>query len=372
MEKLYRTSEERNKALYEACNNGTQEQCANQSIELKLAYQSYGKNDKELLRPELFSKYRDVAEKYGENRHQYMESVAKEALGNMASGQIEGSVELAHLVYQAAWKNDPTAKAQLREVGQAIKDLTSSPIQTIDSVVKKELLRADELEAAGYQREADVIRTQLYLTGQLTTFSATIGLKAIVSSAGRVVIKKTEDIVPDIGQTPLTPKPQPLTLRTLDDIPANLANPDSIRNILSPLVKGKIDDKSIATAVVKVDGQEHYFLAVNGRNWRSDSPDVVPINGKMYTVIRTDSGSIPPQKYLNSKGQEVTNFNHAEQKIESYIYDNFAGKNASVQIAVQNTSRDFPGMCLGCNSSTKIFSDIFSTTIYQGSTGVNP
>lgn len=70
-----------------------------------------------------------------------------------------------------------------------------------------------------------------------------------------------------------------------------------------------------------------------------------------------------------------TNFNHAEMKLGSYINDNYSNTEASVDIAIQNTSTRAQGMCSGCKQLVPELAaknKKLDITIYHGTTGANP
>lgn len=99
--------------------------------------------------------------------------------------------------------------------------------------------------------------------------------------------------------------------------------------------------------------------------------DFVNINSVNYKVVVNDSESIPSV----STSTIQTNYNHAEQKLFSYIYDTYKGQKADVNIAVQNTSKNESGMCVGCGSTSQIFAksnEDININIFQGTTGKNP
>lgn len=165
-----------------------------------------------------------------------------------------------------------------------------------------------------------------------------------------------------------------LKIDTLDNMPPHLANPAEVRSQIQEYVKRSGFDKiSIATATVEINGKTERFIAVSGKSWEGDSPRSITLNdGKTYKVITEDSGSVAPVK-INSNGQ--LNKNHAEQKLFSYFQDNFAGQSAKIEIAVQNNSIKKAGMCAGCQTSSRSFSQNnreFNITIYQGTTGTSP
>jgi len=149
-------------------------------------------------------------------------------------------------------------------------------------------------------------------------------------------------------------------------------NISKIRNQLTNHVKsGNIDDISLAIGSIKTSERTEYVLAVSGNSWKGNSPQMVNIKGIDYKVIITDSKSV--QSVATSVKQ--TNYNHAEQKLFSYIQDTYKGEKVDIELAVQNTSSIHPGMCTGCKSTSQIFAETnksFNINIYQGTTGANP
>jgi hypothetical protein len=66
-----------------------------------------------------------------------------------------------------------------------------------------------------------------------------------------------------------------------------------------------------------------------------------------------------------------SNFNHAEKKLFGYIKNQFGGQHADIDIAVQNTSKNSPGMCDSCSYLAADFSGLvpeFNVRIFEGST----
>ncbi len=127
-----------------------------------------------------------------------------------------------------------------------------------------------------------------------------------------------------------------------------------------------------------INGEGQYFLAVNSNKWDIDSPEVVTINDTTFTVVRSNSKAVTPVDYdTNGNGHMQSNEYHAEQKLYSYIQDNFSGSSAKVTVAIQNTSKRLnnQGMCLGCNANTPVFAadnPNLDLDIYHGSTKENP
>lgn len=163
-----------------------------------------------------------------------------------------------------------------------------------------------------------------------------------------------------------------LSVNSLSNVPSGLANPSTVRTVVADHVKRGSKPFSVATASVQSGGQTSYFVSVSGGNrWKNGAPSELTIDGKTYTVVKTDSQSVASVQLKSG----VTNLNHAEQKLFSYIQDSFSGQRVTVNVAVQNTSRDFPGMCSGCNTSSKSFAAAnpnFNVNIFHGTSGVNP
>lgn len=159
-------------------------------------------------------------------------------------------------------------------------------------------------------------------------------------------------------------------LSKIDDKALNVSE---IRGQLGAYVKGnKVDNISIATGSIIVNGKTEYVLAVSGKSWKGNAPTSVNINGVNYKVIVEDSQSI--RNYPSSATQ--TNLNHAEHKLMSYAKDNYAGQKVDIKISVENTSKTKPCMCNGCNGSGVKFAEEMGENanihMYQGTTGKRP
>ena len=140
-------------------------------------------------------------------------------------------------------------------------------------------------------------------------------------------------------------------LSKIDDKALNVSE---IRGQLGAYVKGnKVDNISIATGSIIVNGKTEYVLAVSGKSWKGNAPTSVNINGVNYKVIVEDSQSI--RNYPSSATQ--TNLNHAEHKLMSYAKDNYAGQKVDIKVSVENTSKIKPSMCNGCNGSGVKFAE---------------
>ena len=187
---LYELNQKRDRDLALACSGGLSQNCASEIVTLTSAYHSYGDSHAIIRNPGLSAKYMDVAIKYGDAQHQYMETVGKEALVTLASESIEGSVELAMLTGQAML-GDSEAREQLHQIGQAIKELAKSPIEVTSTAIKAQLAEADRLEALGHTREADVLRAKLYISGQLGIASAP-GMAKLTATITKTVAQGTK------------------------------------------------------------------------------------------------------------------------------------------------------------------------------------
>ena len=159
-------------------------------------------------------------------------------------------------------------------------------------------------------------------------------------------------------------------LSKIDDKALNVSE---IRGQLGAYVKGnKVDNISIATGSIIVNGKTEYVLTVSGKSWKGNAPTSVNINGVNYKVIVEDSQSI--RNYPSSATQ--TNLNHAEHKLMSYAKDNYVGQKVDIKISVENTSKTKPGMCNGCNGSGVKFAEEMGENanihMYQGTTGKRP
>ncbi|ASQ47614.1 hypothetical protein BCB68_00675 [Leptotrichia sp. oral taxon 498] len=172
------------------------------------------------------------------------------------------------------------------------------------------------------------------------------------------------------------------SIKPLEAIKDPVLNVDKIRSFLktheSKYLKSsyKADDLSIATAkIVTTDGKVENILSVNGKAWNGNAPKEVTINNVKYKVIIKDSESVKTYTGISRNGNKVSNLNHAEKKLASYIQDNYSGKGVKVDIGVQNTSKEVRGMCPNCNSSMFDFAKDnpdMRITIYEGTTGINP
>lgn len=158
-------------------------------------------------------------------------------------------------------------------------------------------------------------------------------------------------------------------------------NPDTIRAALvnnrSWLKASYVPEKvSIAVAKVETKSGTDNILAVSGPAWNGNAPTDVVINGVKYKVVTTDSHSVQPITYtVDKNGKSITNNNHAEAKLFSYIKDSYSSTPSKVTMSIQNTASEPAGMCNGCLfSSGKYFTNevpFMRLSIFHGTTGKN-
>ena len=158
-------------------------------------------------------------------------------------------------------------------------------------------------------------------------------------------------------------------------------NPDNIRAALvnnrSWLKASYVPEKvSIAVAKVETKSGTDNILAVSGPAWNGNAPTDVVINGVKYKVVTTDSHSVQPITYtVDKNGKPITNNNHAEAKLFSYIKDSYSSTPSKVTMSIQNTASEPAGMCNGCLfSSGKYFTNevpFMRLSIFHGTTGKN-
>ncbi|TCK01498.1 filamentous hemagglutinin [Volucribacter psittacicida] len=190
----------RSEQLAAACRAGMTNSCAKELLTVSAAYHSYDKLMNEINQP-TSNYYLDVAEKYGQARHLYMEDVAKEALIKIAKEGVHGSVELIDITSKAII-GDSEAQSQLKEIGQAIKDFVQSPLENTSDEIKQQLAEADRLEAMGRTREADLKRMEVYLSTELGVISAITGIGGLAKDSIKLVAQRTN--IPKTSPVSLT------------------------------------------------------------------------------------------------------------------------------------------------------------------------
>jgi hypothetical protein len=167
--------------------------------------------------------------------------------------------------------------------------------------------------------------------------------------------------------------PRNLSVNSLDNLSDAAINPSVLRDSLFPYVRGgNTKDISVAAASIEIEGQAQYLLSVSGRSWKENAPGTVKIDGVEYQVIRYDSGAV--SNVVNGPNGS-TNYNHAEQKIMSYLQETYSGQQARVSVGVQNISVSNPGMCSGCAITSNRFAEnnpIFDIRFFEGGSGFNP
>ncbi|HDR1521453.1 TPA: hypothetical protein QB484_002336, partial [Pasteurella multocida] len=169
--------------------------CAKELVTLSAAHKSFKD-----YKPQnhygsvVYSDFKEVEELYGEAQSRRMEHLAKQALLDISTHEpVENAVTLTRITIDAL-KGDETAKAQLRQIGNEIKKAALSPIDTISETTRIELKQADELEAAGYRDEADLIRMKVYLSNEIIAIGAFSSVSGLIHSGirnvGKLAIKE--------------------------------------------------------------------------------------------------------------------------------------------------------------------------------------
>ncbi|MDG2944689.1 hemagglutinin repeat-containing protein [Bisgaard Taxon 10/6] len=194
---IVKLDEQRDRNLAQACYSGMTSGCAKELITLEQAFRSYDSPDIEIKDPVTRSEYLDVSQKFGEKRREYMEDVAKEALQKITVDTITDGAELIAITAKAVG-GDEEAQQQVRAMGNAIVEFAKSPVETISTEVSTKLTEAEQLEAQGRIREADLVRMEVYLSGELGVISTVSGIaKAVpkiaklgLDGVGKLTLKK--------------------------------------------------------------------------------------------------------------------------------------------------------------------------------------
>lgn len=143
-----------------------------------------------------------------------------------------------------------------------------------------------------------------------------------------------------------------------------------------PYLNTDADKVSFAVGkVTKENGKIEYLLSTSDKSWHGYAPkEIIDIDGIKYRVIIEDSKAIESYSEITRSGNNVTNYRHAEKKIESYIQDNYKTGVNKIEISVINNSKANPGMCNMCQNSSKDFIDLNKTReiiFYHGTTGIS-
>nr|WP_239384636.1 VENN motif pre-toxin domain-containing protein [Mannheimia massilioguelmaensis] len=186
---------ERNNKLDEACRNKMTAECAKELVTLCTAHSSFKDyRSRENYNHLVDAEFQEVSRLHGEMQSQRMENLAKQALMKISVDEpVENAVILTEITVNAL-KGDETAKEQLRKIGNEIKKAVLSPIDTLSENTRAELKQADELEAAGYRDEADLIRMKVYLSNELTAISTLSGIAGLahsgIKNVGKLALKE--------------------------------------------------------------------------------------------------------------------------------------------------------------------------------------
>ena len=165
-------------------------------------------------------------------------------------------------------------------------------------------------------------------------------------------------------------------LSEIDKIKNKAIDVGRVREFLDKNKKA-IGNYSIAVAEIKGnDGIEH-ILAVSGKSWKGG--ETVLIDGINYKVILKEKEEIMEniieRTYKVKDGllsiKKNQNYNHAEKKLMAYIQEKFSNnRNIKIDMAIQNTFSDLPGICHRCSVSVPKFiidNFNFDITVFQGS-----
>lgn len=165
------------------------------------------------------------------------------------------------------------------------------------------------------------------------------------------------------------------TMTTLSGKNEPYLNAKGIKN--SSVAVGKITNKN---------GEIEYVISSSDKTWfGGDSKEgimtTIPVTdstGKkvdtVYKVIVKDSEAIKSYEKITENGDIISNYRHAEKKIESYVEMNYKGKVEKVEISVINNSTENPGMCGLCRKSSTDFinqNNEVDILYYHGTTGTS-
>ncbi len=183
---LYRLDRDRDKTLA-TCQDSGSPACLREVAKVYDAFQSYGK------KPQLSSAYVKVATQYGEAKQRYMGDIGKEALIDIVKDSLESPVAIADLAYRA-YKGDEAAQSRLHAMGEEIVAFARSPVNHVSESMRERLALADKLDSQGRTRDADLVRTELYLSSGLTAIGGVNGLAKLPVALGKGVLKAGEKL----------------------------------------------------------------------------------------------------------------------------------------------------------------------------------
>ncbi len=178
---LYRLDLDRDKTLA-TCQDSGSPACLREVAKVYDAFQSYGK------KPQLSSAYVKVATQYGEAKQRYMGDIGKEALINIVKDSLESPVAIADLAYRAS-KGDEAAQSRLHAMGEEIAAFARSPVNHVSESMRERLALADKLDSQGRTRDADLVRTELYLSSGLTAIGGVTGVAKLPVALGKGALR---------------------------------------------------------------------------------------------------------------------------------------------------------------------------------------
>ncbi len=186
---LYRLDLDRDKTLA-TCQDSGSPACLREVAKVYDAFQSYGK------KPQLSSAYVKVATQYGETKQRYMGDIGKEALIDIVKDSLESPVAIADLAYHA-YKGDEAAQSRLHAMGEEIAAFTRSPVNHVSESMRERLALADKLDSQGRTRDADLVRTELYLSSGLTAIGGVTGVAKLPVALGKGALRAGKKVGPE-------------------------------------------------------------------------------------------------------------------------------------------------------------------------------
>ncbi|WP_088360690.1 MULTISPECIES: hypothetical protein [Rhodomicrobium] len=259
---------------------------------------------------------------------------------------------------------------------------------------------ATRINIRGFTREDD-LNTYVYVGGKL--YSQATGEPVNLRPSDGFTSLPEEIpgyITTGGGQPRATLSGHTPNLRVVELDPAALRNTpldlDRIRasTTLAAWVKGgadKLKQASIAVAAVEDGGTRKYVLALSGlKIWKGGVPESIKIAGTWYelilptrkttvpawdrwTVMRTDAkASVDSLFGGTSHTIEMSNNYHPDSLVFEYLEKTYAGRTGDIDIAIQNVSRDDPGMCIGCTINVHRFAETnphLNLNVMEGTAG---